>query len=235
MKLRKPLAILGLAGAIAALAVVGTAFAQTPTPAPNQQAKSNYQNLFLDKLAAALGTTRDKLNSAFTQARNETVDQAVKDGKLTQQQADKIKAQQGNAPFGFGFRGVERGERKGMAFFPGGGEVRDAIAQALGMTPEDLTSQLRSGKSLADLAKGKEQAVKDAIVNATKPKLDEAVKNGKMTQEQETQILDKIRNSDLSKLGFHPGKGWQKGHGPQNGKPGNKSSLGPAPSGATAL
>jgi len=216
MKLRKPLVILGLVGVVAALAVVGTAFAQTPPS--DQQAKTNYQQFFLDRLANALGVTTDKLNSAFTQARNETVDQEVKDGKLTQERADQIKSKQGTVPFGFGFRGFEGGRDRHAGFagpkgFMGGTQVRDAIAKALGMTSDDLTNQLRSGKKLADLAKGKEDAVKSAIVDAMKPQLDQAVKDGKLTQDQENQILDRIQKSDLNSFGGHWGMGrnWQKG------------------------
>ncbi|MHB1162822.1 MAG: hypothetical protein ACYC3V_21180 [Chloroflexota bacterium] len=236
MKFRKPLAILGLAGVVAALAVAGSAFAQTPTPAPDQKAKSSYQELFLDRLAAALGTTREKLNGAFTQARDETVDQQVKDGKLTQEQADKIKARSGEAPFGFGIRGFERGHKGGPAFM-GGGQAHEAIAKALGMTSEDLTNQLRSGKTLAELAKGKEQAVKDAVVGVVKPQLDEAVKNGKMTQDRANQILEQIQSSDLNSFGGRGfmGKGWFKGNGTRDQAPSTKPSGGPAASGARAL
>ncbi len=233
MKPRKTWVILGLAGAVAALVVAGTALAQTPTPTPGQQAKSNYHEFFLDRLAAALGTTRDKLNSAFTQARNETADQMVKDGKLTQQQADKLKAQQGTGPLGFGFRGIDRAPRmKDGAFFLGGAQVQEAIAKALGITREELVNQLRSGKTLAELIKGKEQAVKDAVVEAMKSQLDQAVKNGRLTQEQADQMLEKIRNTDLSTLGVW-GKGWFRG-GIQKQAPSTKPSMGPAV-GARAL
>jgi hypothetical protein len=204
MRIRKTVVALGLAGVVAGAAIAGTAFAQTPTP-PVDQAKTNYQNVYMDKLAAALGTTRDKLNAAFTQARNDTADQEVKDGKLTQQQADKIKSSQGDAPFGFGFKGGDR--ERGQAGFFMGNDVRDAIAKALGMSTQDMNTQLRSGKTLADLAKGKEQAVKDAIVNTVKPKLDQQVKDGKLTQDRENQIIDGIQKSDLSKMGGKPEMG----------------------------
>lgn len=130
---------MGVGAAVVALAItlaVGSAMAgaatsnQTQTPpatpqartaAPKQsQAKTNYRNFFLDRLAADLSTTRDKLNSAFIQARNETVDQEVKDGKLTQQRADKIKASPDAGPaFGFGAgRGADRFDRgeRGLGF-----------------------------------------------------------------------------------------------------------------------
>lgn len=207
MKLRRTLVVLGLAGALAVTAVAGTAMAQTPTP--STQTGTNYQEYFLDRLASALGTTRDQLTGAFTQARNETADQAVKDGKLTQEQADRLKARQGAGPFGFhGFRGdmgrgdMERGGK--MGGFMGGGQTREAIAGALGITTQELDSQLRSGKTLAELAAGKEQAVKDAIVAAEKTRLDQAVADGKITQAQEDARLEQLRNADLNSLFGHP-------------------------------
>lgn len=208
MKLRRVLVVLGLAGALAVTAVAGTAMAQTPTP--NTQTGTNYQEYFLDRLASALDTTRDKLTSAFTQARNETADQAVKDGKLTQEKADRMKAQQGIGPFGFhGFGSdMDRGDmgRGGkMGGFMGGGQNREAIAGALGITTQELDTQLRSGKTLAELAAGKEQAVKDAIVAAEKTRLDQAVAGGKITQDQANQRLEQLRNADLNSLFGHRG------------------------------
>ena len=216
MRFRKTLIALGLAGVVAVAAIAGTAFAQTPTPTPNQN-KTNYQNVFMDKLAAALGKSRDELNAAFTQARNGTVDQEVTDGKLTQAQADAIKARQGNAPFGgFGAKGGDRGEMRGGGFFMGGADVQDAIAKALVMTTADMKTQLQSGKTLAVLAQGKEQAVKDAIVSVEKPKLDQSVKDGKLTQDRENQIIDGIQKSDLSKMGGHWGMGRGNGNAPKS-------------------
>ncbi len=215
MKLRKPLAILGLVGTVAAMSVVGTAFAQTP--APSQEGKTSCHELFMDRLANALGTTQDKLNSAFTQARNETVDQQVKDGKLTQERADKIKAQEGTMPFGFGGRGFDREHRGGAPFMMGGSQLNEAIAGALGITTDELSSQLKSGKSLADLAAGKEQAVKDAIVGAVKSQMDQAVKDGKMTQEQADKVLERVKSADLNSFGGR----W--------GRDGTKSDRNPTP------
>lgn len=230
MTIRKPLMILGLTAVVAAMAITGTSFAQTPTPPAGNEAKDKYQEMFLDRLAAALGTTRDQLTSAFLKARNETVDQAVKDGKLTQERADKIKAQQDKAPFGFrfGFDRSERGANNKMVF-NGNKQLQAAIAKALGLTSDELIAQLRSGKSLAELAQGKEQAIKDAIVGVVKTQLDEAVKNGRITQEQADKRLEQIRNLDLSKFGglkIGPMRGDGEQKRPQFSKPLGKATPG---------
>ena len=216
MRFLSPINMIGIGAAVVSLglaAAVSTAVAQTATPTPAQsstpaqsQAKTNYQNFFIDRLAADLGTTVDKLKSAMTQARNETVDQAVKDGKLTQQQADRIKSSTSTRPgfgLGLGFGPGRSGHGRWGAGFVGGAQERAAIAQVLGMTPQDLNTQLQT-KTLAQLAQGKEQAVKDAISNAVKARLDQAVKSGKMTQDQENQRLAQVQNIDLSKIGGHP-------------------------------
>lgn len=237
----KPL-LLGLVAAIAAVAVVGTALAQTPTPTPKQSG-TNYGNFFIDRLASALGVTTDKLKSAATQARNETADQAVKDGKLTQQQADNLKANQGNAPFGFGFHGFGPGAKPGMngqlpgVRFMGGGQVWDAVAKVLGMASgQELQTQLRSGKTLADLSTGKEQAVKDAMAGVVKPQLDQAVANSRMTQDQENKALARIQSLDLSKIGGKQGMKGRDGNrgNPQTPAP-NRPSRGTTPSFSGAL
>jgi len=85
---------------------VGAAFA-----APAAQITSpatDYHQVFLAKLAQILGVDQQKLETAMTQAQSQTLDQAVNDGRLSQQQADFMKqhpqqAQQGGAPFGPGF------------------------------------------------------------------------------------------------------------------------------------
>lgn len=229
MTLRKTLVILGLVGAVAAAVVAGTAFAQTPTPTPGQSG-TNYQQLFENQLASALGITTDKLTSAFTTARNATVDQAVKDGKLTQQQADSIKSKPATGPgLGFGFGHFGHGPRGGMGFI-GGPDVQSAIAGALGITTQELQTQLQSGKTLAQIAGGNAAAVKTAIVNTIKPKLDQAVKDNKLTQARETQIIDGIQNGDLSQFGGH----WGMRPGGKGG-PGTRPSMGPARMGPGAL
>ena len=65
-------------------------------------------------------------------------------------------------------RAVRQGRRAGI----------DAAAKALGMTPEALRTELRSGKSIADVAAEKNvpvQTVIDAIVAAEKARLEAAI------------------------------------------------------------
>jgi hypothetical protein len=89
----------------------------------------------------------------------------------------------------------------------------DAAAKYLGLTDKQLFSKLASGKSLADVAGDQNKSVdglKTAIKNSVKSDLDAAVKAGKLTQSQESNILGKLDNR-LDKLvnrkGLGPGPG----------------------------
>jgi hypothetical protein len=96
-----------------------------------------------------------------------------------------------------------RGGGHGFGFGFGGAE---GAAEYLGITEEQLREQLRDGKSLADIAKatnGKSvEGLKAAIKADTTKRLDEAVKDGHLTQEQRDKIaaeLDK-RIDDIVNL-----------------------------------
>jgi len=79
---------------------IGTAFAADPTPTP-----TDYFNAFMAKVAKTLGIDQQKLVDAVNQARSETIDEAVRDGRITQEQADWMKQCQEQGGFGPGFAG----------------------------------------------------------------------------------------------------------------------------------
>jgi hypothetical protein len=61
-------------------------------------------------------------------------------------------------------------------------------------------AQLRSGKTLKDVAASKNvdfSKVTSAITGAVKPQLDQAVSQGKLTADRETQILNRIASGDF--------------------------------------
>ncbi|MBI3977208.1 MAG: hypothetical protein HY331_03390 [Chloroflexi bacterium] len=203
----------GAAVVVAALALlVGSAFAEPPTPGATPNAKQDrgrYAQVFLSKLAGILGVDEAKLKDSIKQAASQTVDQAVQDGELTQEQATKLKeriqkAEPGALGFGhFGLRGGPhaRGPHRGPAAIAAlGRDVHNAIAQKLGMTADQLHQELRSGKTLDQIAQEKgvtKQDLGQAAADAAKPKLDEAVKNGRITQQQADQILQQLRSGDI--------------------------------------
>jgi hypothetical protein len=70
-----------------------------------------------------------------------------------------------------------------------------AVASYLGLTRADLRTQLRSGKSLAQVAvaQGKSVAgLEAAILAAAKTRLDQAVAAGRISAAQETAILSRL-------------------------------------------
>src|SRR5437868_711132 len=175
-------------GAVAVLggAAVGIAAAQTQpaTPAAGQT-QSGYQK-FIDALAQRLGTTTAKLESAIGQARADAGLPAGGQG----------------FPFGPGGRG------KGGPL--GGGIDLNAAATAIGITPQQLHTEL-SGKSLADVAKahGKTAAdVATALKNAAHTRIDQAVTAGRLTADQANtlkaqadQRIDQLVNQPLPQGG----------------------------------
>ncbi len=172
---------------------------QTTTQSSNGKV---YRDLYLQKLVDNLGVSKDKLTGAMTQARKDTLAQAVKDGKITQAQADKVNsAMQQRQDNGFvGLGHMDKGKLAQLR--ETGQQVFQAVADKLGMTTDQLKSDLKSGQTLADIAKSKnvsDQDLKTAVVNTVKPKLDQAVKDGKITQDQANKVLDRIQKADLSK------------------------------------
>src|SRR3989454_6377270 len=136
----------------------------------------------------------------------------LKDGTITQQQADamkaKINAGQGLGPMGgFGLRpGGFKADRALMQELATA--EANAVASALHMSPADLKSALRSGKSLSDLEaqqKVSDGAVKAAVKSAAKGVLDKAVKAGTITQAQEDVILSRV-GSGLNRFGHKPAR-----------------------------
>jgi len=97
----------------------------------------------------------------------------------------------------------------------------DEVAEALGLTPEALFSELHGGKTLAEIAEeqGVEmEAVRDAMEAARSELMEQAiqqaVENGRMTQEQADWLLEGIEKGFLpGGRGFGGGRGGRPGHG----------------------
>jgi hypothetical protein len=165
----------------------------------------------LDDAAKRLGVTSDKLRDALSAAQDAQLDQAVKDGKLTQKQADAIKARRkqsgrvlGGGPLG-GPGGGRRMHRFGGPGGPGGpaflgkgrgfGKVGLDLAKALGVTEAQLRDQLRAGKSIADIAKANGKSLDDvrsSLKADAKAQADKAVKAGDLTQKQADELLSHL-------------------------------------------
>ncbi len=174
--------------------------AQGPTPTPPAQSgRLGWAQLYLQALAQKLGITVDKLQQAQTDARKDAITQAVKQGLLTQAQADAMLNRMQNALPG------TPGQRADARTIIANAEL-DAAAKTLGMTTADLTTALRT-KTLLTLAQEKNVDVtklRTAIADAEKAALDQAVKDGKLTQAQADALKANIKpeNIDLNRRSF---------------------------------
>lgn len=180
--------------------VLGRTFADTPTPTPTPTkppAASLWQD-WLNRVARILGVTTDRLTEAFKQAGRETVQQAVQEGKLTQDQANRI------------LQRIDQGDFFAGPFFGKGGpavhfDLRrhfDALAGFLGMNTADLMNELRSGKSLAQIAQehGKSRdELKNFLTQQFNQAIDQLVQQGRFTQEQANNAKSKFQ-SNLDRL-----------------------------------
>ena len=204
------------------------ASAQTEPPATQPQSRlDSLRNLFLDKLAAALNIQRPALDSAITSAGTSTLDEAVQQGTLTQEQADAIKPRLEAGGLGalFDRHGLGRPGRGGLRFPGVGDAMLNAAATALNLTPDEVKTQLRSGQTLAELAQAQgttEEAVKNAALAAAKTQLDAAVADGTLTQAQADALYARLEQGGLF-FGIHGGGR----HG--RGRPVGPPSIDPAP------
>lgn len=143
----------------------------------------------------------------------------VSDGTINQAQSDKIAATLEAAKPERGPGGPGRG---------GGGRIHlSAAATALGMTEEELHTELHSGKTPAQIAEAKNvsrQTLVDALVAAENQRIDAAVADGRLTAEQ---AAEKKTNVTARVEAFVDGAR-------PMGKPGGRHPMGPPPAGAAA-
>lgn len=223
MKKRTKLA----ASAGAALAVVGAGGAV----AANQLSPSDESRAVVEDAAKQLGVDPAKLSNALRKALENRIDQAVKAGRLTEEQgaAMKQRVEADDFPLlggpALGPRGVGHGG-------PGHGGFRDldAAASFLGVEKDALRDRLRGGKTLAEVAKDEGKPVDglvSAIVAATTKRLDESVTAGRVTKAQRDEIVSGLKerttaivNGDFPAIGGRLGPGFGGHHsGPRGLEP----------------
>jgi len=184
---------------------VGAGFAQQDNAAADS---------FLAKVAAKLGIGEDQLKTAVDEAYSETIDEQLAAGQLTQDQADRLRERGFELAPMFG----PRGGRSPL----GGVRLMESAAEVLGLSTDDLMTQLRDGKSLADVAQAQgisTDKLKTDLLAKVKAQLDTLVSDGKLTQAQGDDSYSKTESnidniiSDTSGL-------FGRGCGPRGGGPG---------------
>jgi hypothetical protein len=183
----------------------------------------------LAQIAEEQGVSRDNLKQSMTDSFNRKLDeQKARFAENLDKMLDSARPQRG-LPDKIRPEGAagDRGFLGGKFHFTFSRDLNET-AQLLGVTGDELKKALKEGKSLADLAneKGVEvQKLIDLQVNAWTQKIDQALSEGKITQEQAEKlkseavdIATKMVNAKgtRDRLGNIPGK-----PGFIPGKPGN--------------
>jgi hypothetical protein len=233
-------AVIGLsAGAVYAQSATATpdqtpaaSAPQGPGPQGSDQQRPDARQDNSAILADVLGITPDQLLAAVVKARNAAIDQALTDGKITQEQADQMKSNDG-------MRGPDWGPGLGT------GADHDAeLAAALGITEDALkAAKAETNKRVlaADVAAGKitqEEAdlmtarqalaeyIKEPMETAYKAAVAQAVTAGVITQDQADKIL-----SENGGYPFGPGMGGprpDRGPGGHHGGPAQNPDQAPS-------
>lgn len=169
----------------------------------------NFFTELKEAVAELLGITVEKYNEVIEKAKEKVLDKAVKDGWLTQNQADvlrwrmeKMKERQGiglmRGGKAFGRFGMPFGKHLG-GFFGRGLELRlgpdllSIAAEKLDISLYELLNELDDGKSIADIAKEKNidpKTIADAFIKEYSEDLKDAVEDGKITQKYADRLLE---------------------------------------------
>jgi polyhydroxyalkanoate synthesis regulator phasin len=173
---------LGAAGAVGASRILS----------PGDESKA-----VIDDAAAQLGIEPAELSDALKQALKNQLEEAVDEGRLTEEQADKLKERidANEYPFlggpwklGFGLRGPWHGGFGHKHEFA----LLATAASYLGMSEEELREELQH-KTLAEIAREQSKTaaglVQQLVAVQTK-RIDEAVDDGRLTEEQATELKE---------------------------------------------
>jgi uncharacterized protein YidB (DUF937 family) len=205
----KTLKTFGLAGGLVAAALVGGTLISAATAAPASPSGTStavdaeeidaaaYCQTWKAAFAGELGVSTDDLVPAAKAATIAAIDAAVANGDLAEDIGARMKEQVESAEgdgcrlLGAGFHAW--GRHAARADFRL--DWVTAASEALGMEPADLTSALRDGDSLRQVAQDQGvdyEVVSQAIQDAAKADLDALVEAGQITQERADERLARL-------------------------------------------
>jgi hypothetical protein len=128
----------------------------------------------------------------FTGPLGDVLDGLVDDGVITADQRDKIGAalEERFVRFGKGHRGTPHLE---------------TVAGFLGMEVDELAADLKDGASIADIAGDDVEDVIDALVAEQEDRIDEAVANGRLSEEEAEEVRAAVTDRVVAMVnGEHP-------------------------------
>ena len=170
--------VLGLTGA-----AMGIVAAQTNGEGDPQQHKDEYTA----RLAENLGISQEELEDAILQTKLDLVDEAVADGRLTEEEAAQARER------------IESGE--GFQRPPGEGrrqpgcqeaEIAQRVAEFLGIPQGEVTSGLAQGQTLAQIAEENGSSAEELaafLLSSTQERVAQAVEDGKIDEARAEEIL----------------------------------------------
>ena len=149
---------------------------------------------FRAAFAKELGVDESALTPAAKAAAKSVVDSAVAAGRITKARGDELKERIDQADAkGCGLLGRRIARIAGTV-----GVIRDGVkaaAEALKLTPVQLTAKLRAGATLQQIAGDAGvpyDTITSAVLGAVKADLDKAVAAGAIRQQREDRILERL-------------------------------------------
>jgi hypothetical protein len=155
-------------------------------------ARQARRDAFVARVAEKLGIEPAALTQAVTETRLERVDEALANGRVTEEQAERLRARIEEGK-GAGLRDAL--ERRHERRVDARAAVIESAAEAIGISGDELRGELRAGKSVADVAGEHGVAiddVKEQILGDAAARLARAVENGRITQGQSDAMLEKL-------------------------------------------
>jgi len=185
-------AVLGVlvVGILALGGVAGRSLAQA---GPEKEETQPRLEEFLSSVASKLGVPVDQLKEAIQSTELEMLDQAVEQGEVRPEVADRLRQRIEEGRLLPSLPGLQRGQGR---LYAGQRLVLHAAAETLGVTPAELVRELRdSGKSLAQLAEEKgvsREELKSGILVDVEKHLDQGLER---LRENIDRIIDRTPGS----------------------------------------
>lgn len=175
------------------LGLASWALAQEPAKADKQPLRE----VFWNQMAKNLNIDPGVVQQAAKDAVKQTLQQAVEEGRIKQQVADKIGLRVDEKGIWFPERIIPKHAPKPPKNVkPPVNLITPAmVAQALGMTPEELKAARQSGQNLQQIiaAQGATlETIKANLLLQVETKLAEAVSKGRLKQEQADKLLERL-------------------------------------------
>ncbi|WP_243013835.1 hypothetical protein [Brevibacillus borstelensis] len=154
----------------------------------------------LADVAKTQGVSVEDVVSLIAKHQEEQLAEAVKAGKLTQEQADKMSENASER-----IQKMVESTHQDKGFGPRGfGFIKsEELLKLLNLTAEELETELKAGKSLAEVAEAQGVDTDEVVALLAKQRADqlsEAVKAGKITQEQADKLQSNLTESIQKQL-----------------------------------